>query len=87
MTFFSSTSARVVIIALALLSPFFFPTVITLALSLLAGLYLTPIPLFVGILRDLLYYPGFGLPYGTLWGLAISVSILFVRYVIKTRIL
>ena len=71
----------------ALVSPFFFPMVLAMTAAAIAGFYLPIMPLVVGLTIDLLYYPGTHLPIGVIYGAIISLAILFVRYIARTRIM
>ena len=59
----------------------------TLVLALWGGAYISILPVFVGVLVDLIYYPGTGLPWGTIYGLCAVLGIQLVRYLIRTRIM
>ena len=80
---------RSVLAAAAVLSVFLFPYPLTLLLSFLASLYLTPVALVVGILADLVYFaPGAApVPFMSLLGGGLSVLALLVRRFVKARIM
>jgi hypothetical protein len=80
---------RAVLSVAALLSPFFFPYVVTLVLAVSAALFLPAVALFTGILVDLLYYtPGASpLPFATIAGVCIAGLAIVVRRFLKARIL
>lgn len=78
---------KIAIIALAVVSLFVFPWPLTLVLMALAGLILPASALCIGVLSDILYYPGFGLPWGVLAGLLIALGAALVRHIMKTRIM
>ena len=66
---------------------FLFPWPFTAALSFLAGLAFPPVPVAVGIVADLLYYPGSGWWYGTGTGLILALLAVLVRRFVKARIM
>lgn len=72
---------------LAILSLFIFPWEVTLLLMTAAALSVPPSAILVGVLADILYYPGIGLPAGVLWGAALYIAASGVRHIVKTRIL
>ena len=80
---------RFVIILAAFLSPFFFPFPATLVLMFAAATLVPPVALVIGVLVDALYLaPGaVALPWGTLWGVALTLLGLLVRRFIKARII
>lgn len=78
---------RVAVVGLALLSLFWFPWPVSLILLFLSGLVFPPAALALGVLADLLYYPGSGLPWGTIWGLILALISAAVRHFVKTRIM
>lgn len=79
---------RPAIIALALVSPFFFPSVITFILALLSGIAMPVVAIVVGVLVDLVsYVPEAGLPLGTLIGFALFGIGTFVRRFVHAYIL
>lgn len=80
---------RVSLIALALLSPFFFPWPVTLVLGFVAATFLPPVALLVGALSDALYYiPGASVvPLATLVGLCGMGLATVVHQFVKTRII
>lgn len=79
--------ARLILAALPFAALFIFPWKLTLALSFIAGLVYPPIPLIVGALIDILYYPGAGWLYGLTWGLILAILTYVVRYIAQTRIM
>ncbi|MEO6536159.1 MAG: hypothetical protein ABIT47_00565 [Candidatus Paceibacterota bacterium] len=79
--------ARIGIIVLSIISVFVFPWSLTMVLMIASGLVFPPAPFFVGILADVLYYSGHGLPHATLIGLFISVITFGVQHFVKTRIM
>jgi len=78
---------RAAILVLALLSLFWLPWRISLLLVFAAGLVFPPTALALGILADLLYYPGHGFPWASAEGLAITLICAAVRHFVKTRIM
>lgn len=78
---------RIAVIVIALLSLFWLPWTISLLLMFLSGLVFPPAALALGVLADLLYYPGHGFPWGTCSGLALTLICAFVRHFVKTRII
>lgn len=68
-------------------SLFWLPWGATLTALFLAGLVFPPIAFALGILADILYYPGIGLPWGTVYGLLIAVLSALVRHFVKTSIM
>lgn len=87
MSFFKSKIFIFSLSVLTLLSPFIFSSATTLALSVIAGFYIPILPLFVGALVDILYYPGNTLPLGLVLGVSIFGITYGVRYLIRTRIM
>jgi hypothetical protein len=87
MHIFKSLPFIITLCATALLSPFFFPFSISLILSVMAGFYLPVLPIIIGLTVDLLFYAGSSLPLGLVHGVIISLAILVVRYVVRTRIM
>lgn len=78
---------RYIPLPLAVLSLFIFPWAITL-LAMAASALAHPLSaLAVGILADILYYPGVGLPVGSLWGAGLATVGFFVRSFVKERML
>ncbi|KND50997.1 MAG: hypothetical protein AB202_01140 [Parcubacteria bacterium C7867-007] len=80
-------AARIGIIAVACISPFLFPSVITAILAVCAAFIFPPIAIVIGMLTDLLYEPTGYLPFASIFGLIICVSVFFVRSFLKTRIM
>lgn len=78
---------RISIIALSFLSPFFFPFVVTLMLSLVASFFIPLLSLVFGVLYDCLFYTSGTVPYGTLLGASGFVIMLFVRQFVEERII
>lgn len=72
---------------LAIVGVFTLPWKLTLLLSALAALYFPPTALLIGILADILYYPGTGLPTASLYGAGIALAAAGVRWFAETRIL
>jgi hypothetical protein len=73
--------------ALPFVSVFLFPWKLTALFMFLAGLVFPPIPAIVGVLSDVVYYPGFGLYEGTLTGILLTILAYAVRYIVRTRIM
>jgi hypothetical protein len=79
---------RAIVIFAALVSPFFFPILLTLILSCVAGLFIPFLAFFIGASVDILHYtPGVGLPLGTLFGVVGAVLCFFARTFIKARMM
>lgn len=78
---------RAAVIVIALLSLFWLPWSISLILMFFSGLVFPPLALALGVLADLLYYPGHGLPWATLDGLVLALISAAVRHFVKTRIM
>lgn len=79
---------RILLIGLAVLSPFLFPVPLTFVLSFFAGLFVPLIPLLSGALLEYLYgVPSEALPLGLLIGALLCALSFFVRGFIKTRIM
>lgn len=78
---------RAAVILIALLSLFWLPWAISLMLMFLSGLIFPPAALALGVLADLLYYPGHGVPWATFDGLALTLISAAVRHLVKTRIM
>ncbi len=87
MSFFVSRPFVIALTALALLSPFLFSSAVTVFLGVVAGLYMPAVPFFVGVLVDLLYYPGHTLPLGLCGGALVCMITYGVRYLVRTRIM
>lgn len=73
--------------AAAIAGIFLFPWPLTATLAFLAGLAFPPVPLAVGIIADLLYYPGSGWWYATGTGLCLALLAVLVRRFVKERIM
>lgn len=84
-----SSSIRVLLAALAALSPFFFPYPATVLLSFAASLFFPYLALGIGILTDALYLaPNAAFfPVATGIGAVTSLLAFFVRRFIKARIM
>lgn len=82
-----SLPVRITVTALALLSLFWLPWTVTLVCLFLAGLAFPPSAFALGVVADLLYYPGHGIFLGTLWGLILGLVAVAVRHFVKTRIM
>jgi hypothetical protein len=77
-----------VLIAAALVSPFWFPYPFTLVLSVAAGVVFPPIALFIGLVADLMYFSAPSvLPWGLILGGVATLISFFVRRFIKARII
>ncbi len=79
--------AKAATVGLAALSLFWLPWPFSLALAFLAGLVLPPPCLPSRLPRDLLYYPGHGMPWGVLAGAILALICAAVRHFVKTRIM
>jgi len=71
----------------AFLSLFWFPWAVSCAFMFLAGLVFPALALALGVFADILYYPGVGIPWGSVIGLALALASAFVRHLVKTRIM
>ena len=80
-------TVRVALIALAALSVVWFPWPLTATLIFAAGLAFPPAALALGVAADLLYYPGWGVPWATLTGMGCALAATLVRHILKTRIM
>lgn len=78
---------KIAIVALTGLSLFWLPWPVTVAGIFLSGLVFPSLAAAYGVLADILYYPGFGLPYATLTGLVLALVSFLVRHFVKTRIM
>ena len=78
---------RVSAIVGAVLSLLWLPWAMTLVFIFLAGLVFPPAALALGVLTDLLYYPGVGLPWGVITGALIMLVSALVRHFVKTSIM
>lgn len=78
---------KVFIVVLTGLSLFWLPWPFTVAGMFLSGLVFPPLAAVFGILADILYYPGAGLPYAALTGLVLALVSFLVRHFVKTRIM
>jgi hypothetical protein len=78
---------KIAIIVLTGLSLFWLPWPVTLAGIFLSGLAFPPAAAAFGILADILYYPGSGMPTATITGAALTLAAVLVRYIVKTRIM
>jgi hypothetical protein len=77
------------LLALALLSPLFFPWPLTVGLALLAAIYFPFAPFVVGVLTDVLYYAHGAsvLPWWTLLGALATAVAFLVRGFVQTSIM
>lgn len=80
-------AAKISIIPLTLISLFTLPWALTLIGMGVSGVLVPLAPLGIGVLADVLYYPGSGLYLGTLWGAGLAALGYGVRYFVKTRML
>lgn len=78
---------RIGLIVIAFLALFWLPWAVSLCCIFLAGLAFPPAALALGILADLLYYPGHGFFWGSFAGLALALLSVAVRHFVKTRII
>lgn len=79
--------ARIGILVLAAVSPFFFPYPLTILLALAAAFVFPPSVIALGILIDLLYHPVGYWPIASMIGVALCLLAFGVRYFVKTRIM
>lgn len=82
-----SLPIRIAFIVIAILAVFWFPWPLTILCIFAAGLVFPPAAFAIGILADLLYYPGHGFLWGSAWGLVLMLLALAVRHFVKTRIM
>lgn len=80
-------TARAAVLAIALLSLFWLPWTVSLVLMFLSSLIFPPAAFALGVLADLLYYPGHGFPLASFEGLALTFISIAVRHFVKTRIM
>ena len=80
-------SKTIAIVLFACLSPLFFPWQLVLVITIIATWFFPWTAVMVGTIEDMLYAPSFTTHTGFLIGLAISLCMLGVRYVVKTRIM
>ncbi len=78
---------RIGFVAAAGLSLFWLPWLCTVAFMFFAGLAFPPSALAIGVLADILYYPGTGFPWGVLAGLLCTLGAVSVRHFVKRRIM
>jgi len=71
---------------LSFISVIFFPWFVTALLVLISSFYIPLLPLSIGLFADTLYYtPNNGLwPLFTIYGIVVTVVVLFVRSRLKT---
>lgn len=75
------------IVLLAALSLFWFPWTVSVGLLFCAGLAYPPAALALGVVADILYYPGHGFLAGSFTGLVLALLAALVRHFVKTRIM
>ena len=78
---------RGALVILGFLSVFWLPWKITILFMLFGGFVFPPAAFGIGVVVDLLYYPGSGVFWGTITGLLIMLISVAVRYFVKTRIM
>ena len=78
---------RIVLIIVAGISLVWLPWIITIFLLFIAGLAFPPAAVALGILADLLYYPGSGFLWGSVYGAVAAILATLVRHFVKTRIM
>jgi hypothetical protein len=80
---------RAILVAAAILAPFFFPWPYAALLAFVAALYFPMLGLFLGVFFDFLYYtPGAAhFPHATVFGACGALIAFVVRRFIKTRII
>jgi hypothetical protein len=71
----------------AFLSLFWFPWTVSCVFMFLAGLVFPALALALGVFADILYYPGTGIPWGSIIGLILALASALVRHFVKTRIM
>ncbi len=79
--------AKVAVVVLSGLSLFWLPWGVTAVLMFCAALVFPPASLALGIIADVLYYPGTGYLIGTLTGAILAIIAALVRHFVKTRIM
>lgn len=79
--------SRTLSLIAALLSPFMFPSAVSLLLAAVAAFYTPFAALAVGILHDLLYLPSGAFPMGVVIGTLGTFLALVVRRFVKTSII
>ena len=79
--------ARLGSLVAALLSLFWFPWPLTVSLMVLSGFLFPPSALLLGVIAEVLYYPGQGYFWATLTGACIMMLSIAVRHFMKTRIM
>lgn len=80
-------SKRILLCIFACISPLFFPWQIVIVAALVASWYFPWIALVVGLIEDLLYAPTLNTHHALLVGMVLSLIMLGVRYLVKTRIM
>lgn len=78
---------RILILALPVLSLFFFPAEVTFLLTIISAFVYPPSAIFIGALADIFYYSGSIPLFASGVGVAVCLFAIFVRYLIKTRIM
>ncbi len=78
---------RIVIIALACIAPFVFPSQLTAALAFAAALIFPPLAIILGMLTDLSSEPTGYLPLASIFGVVLCVAAVVVRSFVKARIM
>jgi hypothetical protein len=78
---------HIIILVLTLAAVFWFPWLITLVFLFLSGLVFPPAAAGFGVLEDILYYPGSGLPIASIIGCGMALIATLVRHFVKTRIM
>ncbi len=71
----------------AIVAPLYIPWYLAILLAAFAAGFVPPIAIVVGLIFDLLYYPGNGLPYFTILGVLGAAIAFFVHRFVKTRIM
>lgn len=77
---------RIIVIACALIAPFFFPWPLTVVLALVASYFFPPLSFLVGALMEFLYGVG-GMPWAFILGVLGSIFMYFVRKFVRARIM
>jgi hypothetical protein len=77
----------IILSALALLAPFFFPWPFALGIGILASIFFPPVVILTGTFIDVLYFSSKVFPYFTILGFVLSLISYFVHHFIKTRII
>lgn len=78
---------KALLIGASVISVFTMPPAVTVVLAILSSLYFPPTALALGLLTDALYLPQGAFPTATALGAAGTLTFIFVRRFMKTRII